>query len=137
MTVDAGAQGPAGRPLAELTAEIAAAVRTLARDEVELAVIAGRQRAKQAGSGAALLAAAGLFAWFGAGCAVAAGLLALCLVVTPWFAGLIVAAAVLLVAGLTIAPGWRGITERNGPTPGLLGRNLRADVAAVRDAARQ
>jgi membrane protein len=95
----------------ELAVRLGQAVVRLARAEAYLAALEGKQRARQVAAGAGMFGAAGLAAFFGFACLVEAFILGLSNVIQPWFAALIAAAALFLLALFIVLPGWRGVTQ--------------------------
>lgn len=118
----------------ELTARLGEQLSRLIRDELALAQTEATQRAKRVGIGLGMFGAGGMFAFFGACCTVAATVIGLSNVLRPWFAALVVAAALFFVALLTVLPGWKGVTERRPPIPRRTAESLKADVDAVKHA---
>src|ERR1700749_3053788 len=88
------------RPTGDLVKDLSQQVSTLVRQELELAKVELTAKGRQAGIGAGLLGGAGLFALYGVGALVAAAILALATTVDGWLAALIVAAALLVLAGV-------------------------------------
>jgi uncharacterized membrane protein YqjE len=135
-TTDAAAPAAsaADKSVGQLTAQLGEQVSRLVRDELALAQTEAKQRAKRVGLGLGTFGFAGLLAFFGACCLVAAAVLGLSNVLRPWFAALIVAGALLFLALLVVLPGWKGITERRPAVPQDSVESVRADLAAVRQA---
>jgi hypothetical protein len=92
-------------------------VRTLARLEAELAALELRRKIGELGAGAVLIAAAGVLALFGLGFMLATAAAALALVVPTWLALLIVAGALLLIAGIALAVGLSRLKRGVPPVP--------------------
>lgn len=118
----------------QLAAQLGEQMSRLVRDELALAQAEAKQRAKKVGLGAGMFGAAGGAAVLAVCCFVAAAVLGLCNVVQPWFAAIIVGVALILLAGLTVLPGWKGITSGRPDVPGDSIRSVKDDVAAVRSA---
>jgi hypothetical protein len=123
--------------LGALTAQLSELVSRLVRDEMALAQVEAKQRAKRIGFGVGAFGAAGILAFFGACCGVAAAVIGLSNVLRPWFAAIVVGAVLFLVAGLVVLPGWKGITQRRPDVPHESVESLKADVAAVKQAVRR
>lgn len=121
----------------ELAARMSEQVSRLVRDEIALAQAEAKQKAKRFGVGAGMLGASGMLALFGAGCAVAAAVLAFAMIVSGWLAALIVAGALFAMAGLLALIGARGIRRATPPVPTEAVRSTKQDVAAVREAVKQ
>ncbi len=118
----------------ELAAQLGEQVSRLVRDELALAQAEVKQRAKQVGLGVGMFGAGGLFAFFGACCGVVAAVLGFANVVQAWLAAIIVGALLFVVAGLTVLPGWKGIKAKHPDVPADTVQNVKADVAAVKQA---
>jgi membrane protein len=103
---DPGARG-AETPLADLVKQLSEQASRLARLEVDLAKAEVREKGRQAGRGAGLLAGAGIVELLAAGVLVACVVLALATAMAAWLAALIVGAA------LVIAGGVLGLAGRN------------------------
>lgn len=133
--VDGGHRAqPAEPTVGELAARLGEQVSRLVREELALAQLEAKQKAKRIGLGAGMFGAAGLLSFFGAACGVAAAILGFANVLQAWLAAIIVGALCFVVAGLVALPGWKGIKEAH-PVPEDSVESLKADVAAVRSAA--
>lgn len=120
----------------ELVERLTADVRTLVRDELDLARREMTAKAKRAGAGAGLFGGAAVFATAGVATLVVTVGAALALVLPAWAAALVTAGAFLLVAGVVAVIG-RGQLKRAGsPQPREAMASGRRDVEAVRDAVR-
>lgn len=118
----------------ELASRLGEQVSKLVREELALAQVEAKQKAKRIALGAGMFGAAGLLSFFGVACGVTAAILGFANVLQPWLAAIIVGAVCFIVAGLVALPGWKGIKEAH-PVPEDSVESLKADVAAVRDAA--
>lgn len=118
----------------ELAAQLGEQISRLIRDELALAQVEAKQRAKRIGAGVGMFGAGGLFAFFGAACLVAALVIGLNNVMRPWLAALVAGAALFVIAGLTVLPGWKGVKERRPDIPNDSIASVKADVAAVKEA---
>ena len=118
----------------ELAAQLGEQISRLIRDELALAQVEAKQRAKRIGIGVGMFGAGGMLAFFGACCAVAALVIGLSNVMRPWLAALVAGAALFVVAGLTVLPGWKGVMERRPDVPKDSIASVKADVAAVKEA---
>jgi hypothetical protein len=103
--------------LGGVVAAVAHRARSLARLEAELAVAELRAKAKPLGAGAALFAATAVAALFGLGFALAAGAAALALALPLWAALLIVAGALLALAGVLGAVALATVRRASPPVP--------------------
>jgi hypothetical protein len=131
--------GPDGQQasMGALAAQLSEQVSRLVRDEMALAQLEAKQRAKRVGFGLGMFGVGGLLAFFGACCGVAAAVLGLSNVVRPWFAAIIVAVGLFLLAGLVVLPGWKGVTAKHPDIPHDTVESVKADVAAVKEAIRR
>lgn len=121
-------------PVGELTARLVDQVRQLVRAELELARTEAISRAKRMTLGVGMFGSAGLLAFFGAACMIAAAVIGVANVTRPWFAAIIVGVACFVVAGLVALPGKKGFTSRHPAVPQDTVESLKADVHAMRDA---
>jgi uncharacterized membrane protein YqjE len=120
---------------AQLVNQLSEQVSRLARDEIRLAVIELKDKGKHAGVGAGMFGAAGVFAWWGGLSVVAGIILALSLVLPPWGAALIVAAALLLIAGVAALMGRSQIRRATPPVPRQAMDNVQEDIATIKERA--
>jgi Flp pilus assembly protein TadB len=98
------------------TREIAERVRSIAKLEVELALLEVKQKLAKLGIGAGLGAGAALLLLYAIGVFIAAGAVALALVVPLWAALLIVGGVLLLLIGLLV---WLAIRSFKAGAPPL------------------
>jgi hypothetical protein len=121
----------------ELVERLTADVRTLVRDELELAKREMTAKAKRAGAGAGLFGGAGVLALYGVAALVftVGALLALALPV--WAAALITTVAVLSVAAVAALIGRAQVKRAVPPEPLEAMAGGRRDVEAVKDAIRK
>jgi VIT1/CCC1 family predicted Fe2+/Mn2+ transporter len=117
---------------ADLLKQVSEQTQRLIRQELALARLELTDKAKHAGVGAGLLAGAGLVAFFGACVLVATLVLLLATALDAWLAALVVAVALLALAGL-LAVGGKGRLERAAPAaPEQTIESVKADVEEVR-----
>jgi hypothetical protein len=121
----------------ELAGRLAEQVTRLVRAEVALAQVEAKRRAKRIALAGGMFGTGGLLLFFGGCCGVAAAILGLANVVQPWLSAIIVGAALIFLAVLVVLPGWKGLNERRGPIPAETLENLKADVAAAKEALRR
>ena len=121
----------------ELTARLSEQVSHLVRDEMALAQVEAKDKAKRLGLGFGMFGASGFVALLGVLCAVAAGVLGLATVVDAWLAALLVAAALFGAAGVLAIMGRSGVRSGSPPVPTQAVASTKADVAAVREAVKQ
>jgi len=122
---------------AELVRLAAEQISRLVRDELQLARAEMSGKARRFGTGAGLFGAAGFVALYGLGALVAAGILALALVLPPWLAALIGGLVLFVISGLMALLG-RGQFRRATPaTPVQALDSVKADVQTVTEAVRK
>jgi len=118
----------------ELVERLTADVRTLVRDELELAKREMSAKAKRFGTGAGLFGGAGVLALYGVAALFVTIGAALALVLPAWTAALLTAAAVLLVGGIAALVGRAEMKRAIPPEPLEAMESGRRDVEAVQDA---
>ena len=121
----------------QLTARLSEQVSRLVHDEFALAQLEAKSKAKKLGVGAGMFGASGVFALFGGMAAVAAAILALAMVVSPWLAALVVAGGLFLFAGLVALMGALGLKRAAPPVPTEAMQSAKEDVATVRRAVKR
>ena len=128
--------GPHGADasLGELVAQLGEQMSRLARDELALAELEAKQRAKRAGLAGGAIGFGGGLAFFSACALVTAAILALSMVMRPWAAALAVGVAGIVLSGLFGTPGlW--LLRRSSRNVGRESLDrVRADLAALREA---
>lgn len=123
------------RSMAELLRQLSDQTATLVRQELELAKVELTEKGKQAGIGAGMFGAAGVFGFYALGALTAAAILALGLAVSGWLAALIVAAALGIVAGGLALTG-KGRVARGVPlAPEQTVETVKEDVQYTRERA--
>ena len=90
------------------------------------------QKAKRLGVGIGLFGGAGVVALLGGGARVTAAILALALVLPGWAAGLIVAAVLVLVAGVLALLGKKDVQQAAPPLPTDTLASVQADIDTVK-----
>src|SRR2546423_15723388 len=116
---------------AELVRLAAEQISRLVRDELQLAQTEMSVEARRLGTGAGLFGAAGIVALYGLGALVAAGILALALVLKPWLPALVGGLALFVVSRLMALLG-RGQFRRATPAPPAQALDsVKADVHAL------
>jgi uncharacterized membrane protein YqjE len=123
--------------IGQLASRLSEQVSRLVHDELALAQVEAKQKAKNLGVGLGMFGVSGVLAFFGAGCALAAAILGLAHVVSAWLAALLVAAALFVVAGIVALTGKKGVQHGSPPIPTQAVESTKADVAAVRQAVRR
>ena len=123
----------ADAPLGQLISDLSSQMSRLVRDEMRLAQKEFQESAKHAGIGAGLLSVAGLLAVFGFAAIVTAAIAALSLALPVWAAALIVAAVLLLAAGVAGLIS-KGQVQQASPAPEQTVANLKKDIDEVKEA---
>jgi uncharacterized membrane protein YqjE len=121
----------------ELVKLVTEQVSVLVRDELKLAQLEMRGKAKQAGQGAGLLGGGGLIALYGVACLIACAIIAISHTVQAWLAALIVGAALLIVAAIAAVVGRGRLRKATPPMPTEAVESVKTDVEAVREGARR
>jgi hypothetical protein len=120
----------------ELVERLTADVRTLVRDELELAKRELTVKAKRAGAGAGLFGGAGVLGLYGLAALIFTVGALLALALPAWAAALITTVAALLVAGVAALIGRAQVKRAVPPEPLEAMASGRRDVEAVKDAIR-
>ncbi len=118
--------------LVKLLTDIPSLVTDLVQRELELLKTELIAKLKALGIGAGLLLGAVVVLLFMVGVLLTAAILALGLVLPGWLAALIVAAFLLIVAGVLALIGWRVLQRGIPPLPTESIQSLKADVRAIR-----
>jgi Flp pilus assembly protein TadB len=119
--------------LGELVSELSSQTARLVRDEMRLAQKEFQESAKHAGIGAGLLSVAGLLAVSGFAAIITCAIAALSLVLPVWASALIVAAVLLLAAGIAGLIS-KGQVQQASPTPEQTVANVKKDINEVKEA---
>lgn len=127
MTSRSPTDASTGMLIAQATQDIS----TLIRDEMQLAKQDLAQSGKRLGVGVGLFGFAGTLALYGIGALVATAILAIAQAVDPWLAGLIVAVALFVAAGLAALIGKNRVGQVAEP-PHERVESVKADVATAR-----
>lgn len=122
---------------AQLLQRLTEQTTTLVRQEIHLAQLELTTKAKRAGIGIGAVGAAGMLAHYSVGVLLAAAVLGLSTVVSGWLAALIVAGALVLVAGGLAFAGKSQVNKAVPPTPEAAIASTREDFAAIKKAARR
>lgn len=118
--------------LGALVHDLTHQVPELIRSEIRLAQAETAQKAKRAGLGIGMFSVAGLLAFFGIGCAVATAILGLAHAVPDWLAALVVAVALLAVAGIVALVGKKEIEQATPPAPQQAIEGVKDDIAVLK-----
>lgn len=125
------------RSTAQLVGDLSAQVSSLVRAEMRLAAAELEDKGVRAGIGAGLTAAAAVVALLGVGTLVATAVLALATVLSPWFAALLVAIGLLVVAGLLAAVGTARLRSAAPPIPEEAIDSTKQDIETVKASVRR
>jgi hypothetical protein len=140
MTDMTGAAQPAkvGEPsTGELVQQLSEQVSRLVRDELRLAQVEMTSKGKPAGLGIGVLGGGGILALYGAGCLLAAAIVALATAVPAWLAAVIVGAAMLAASAVAALLGRRQLTKATPLVPEQAAGNVKADVEEIKERARR
>lgn len=119
--------------IGELVSAAVEQMSRLVRDELRLARAEVEQKGRKAGIGAGLFGGAGVLAFYGVGCLVAAVVLGLANAVAGWLAAVIVGVVLLLAAGAAALVGKKEVAEAVPPVPGEAIDGVRTDVRTVKE----
>jgi hypothetical protein len=114
------------RPVGVVFSSIVDGVRTLFRQQLELAKIEAGEAVAVRAKGAGMMGAAGVVALYAIGFVAAAGAVALAIVMPMWAALLIVGLVFAIAAGVLVLVGRREI--RTAPKPELTQETLKEDA---------
>ncbi|MDO8105877.1 phage holin family protein [Isoptericola sp. b441] len=117
--------------IGELVSLLSEKTSQLVRDEIRLAKAELADKAKHAGAGVGMFVVAGVFAFFALGTLIASAVLGLANAVPAWLAALIVAVALLLLAGALGIAGKSMLDRASGSVKAV--ESVKADVAAVKE----
>jgi uncharacterized membrane protein YqjE len=130
--MDSPSTPPHESSAAELLKQVSEQTQRLVRQELALARLEITDKARHAGLGAGMLAGAGLVVFFAAGTLVAMLVLVLATALDAWLAALVVAVALLALAGLLGALGKGQLERATPPAPEQAIESVKADVEEVR-----
>lgn len=120
------------KSLGELIGDLTRDLSKLVRQEVQLARVEITGKITGMVKGAALLVVAGVFAFAAFLALVAAGILALSLVLAPWLAALVVAVGLLVVAGILGLVGVKNAKKIADPVPHETVETLKEDAQWIK-----
>ena len=130
--MDTPSPPPQESSAADLLKQVSEQTQRLIRQELALARLELTDKAKHAGIGVGMLVGAGLVAFFAAGILVATLVLVLATAVDAWLAALIVAVALLALAGLLAVLGKGQLERATPPAPEQTIESVKTDVEEVR-----
>ncbi len=116
---------------ADLVKQVTEQTQRLIRQEFALARLELSDTVKHAGIGAGMFAGAGFVAFFGVGTLIAMLVLLLATALEPWLAALIVAVALLAIAGVMGVLGKGQLKRATPAAPTQTIESVKADVEAV------
>ena len=128
---------PADVSVGDLIRNMSADLSTLVRDEIRLAQAEVSEKAKKAGIGIGAFGGAGVVALYGLGVLIAAAVLGLSAVVSPWLAALIVGVVLFLVAGVAALVGKKQLSQAAPPVPTQAIASVKTDVAEIKESIRK
>lgn len=131
-TPHASPGGRRKRSLVELLADVPTLIQELFHREVELLKAELLAKLKALGTGAGLLVGALIVVMFMIGVLLTAAVLALSLVLPGWLSALIVAAFLVIVAGILALIGYRVLKRGIPPVPTESIDSLQKDYRAIR-----
>jgi len=140
MTVIGNQATSGGEPEAstgQMVKELSEQVSQLVRDEVKLATVEMTGKAKTAARGGGLFGGAGVMAFYGVGCVLAAAIIALAGVLRPWLAALIIGVALFAAAGIAALAGKSQFKKATPPMPSQAADSVKADVEKIKESARR
>jgi hypothetical protein len=119
--------------MGELMSQLSAQTSRRVRDEMRLAQKEFQESVKHAGIGAGLLSVGGLLAFFGVATLITAAIAGLAVVLdNVWAAALIVAAVLLIAAGVAALFSKKQVDEVGPPRQTI--ENVQKDIEEVKDA---
>lgn len=124
---------PADRSTGELIRDMSADLSKLVRDEIRLAQAEVGAKAKKAGIGIGAFGGAGVLALYGFGVLIAAAVLGLTHVVSPWLAALIVGVILFVVAGVAALVGRSKLKQAGPAMPERTVDSVKADIAEIKE----
>jgi uncharacterized membrane protein YqjE len=131
--VKAAAPPPAGELVKNLTAQLS----TLVRSEVKLAAAEVKGKVKPLGIGIGLFAGAAFVAVAALQVLLVVAILAIALALPAWLSALIVAVALLVLAGILALVGKKLLSRGLPPVPNQTIDSVKRDVATIKGAARR
>lgn len=118
----------------QLASQLSEQVSRLVHDELALAQVETKSKAKKLGLGVGMFGASAVLAYFAVGVLIAAAVLGIATAVHAWLAAVIVGVALLLLAGVIALVGKQSVAKGSPPIPKDAIGSVQADVGAVREA---
>jgi len=128
---------PSDKSIGELFRSMSEDLSALVRDEIRLVQAEVGQKAKKAGIGIGAFGGAGVVALYGLGVLIAAAVLGLSNVVSPWLAALIVGVVLFIVAGVAALVGKKQLSQAAPPVPTETIASVKTDVAEIKESIRK
>ena len=122
-------------PVGELVQQASQQLTELARGELRLAQAEMKEKGKLYGKGGGLFGGAGVVGFLMAQALVATVIAALAVALPVWAAGLVVTAALGVIAALMAMSGKKQVDQAGPPTPKQTVENVKADVAEIKESA--
>jgi uncharacterized membrane protein YqjE len=119
-------------PLGALVHDLTQQVPQLIRSEIRLAQVELTEKGKRAGLGVGMFSAAGLLGFLGLCCLVTTAILALAHALPDWLAALVVAAVLLVGAGIAALVGKKEVQQATPPAPEQAIEGVKEDIAVVK-----
>lgn len=120
-----------------LVSQMTEQMSRLIRDEMRLAQIETKSKAKDLGLGVGLFGGAGTMAFYGFGAFVAAAIAAFALVLPVWAAALIVGGILFLIAAVLAMTGKKEVKQATPPLPQEAISSVKTDVQTVKEHAKR
>ncbi len=122
-----------GRPsLGDLVSDLSEKLSTLMRNEIRLAQLEMKEKAKSSGIGLGMFAGAAVVLFWAVGILFAAIILLISEALAPWIAAIIVFGVLLAIAAVLALVGKRMLDKGTPPVPERAQANIRLDIEAVR-----
>ncbi|HJD82831.1 phage holin family protein [Kitasatospora aureofaciens] len=121
--------------MGELVQQASQQLTELARGELRLAQAEMKEKGKLYGKGGGLFGGAGVVGFLMAQALVATVIAALAVALPVWAAGLVVTAALGVIAALMAMSGKKQVDQAGPPTPKQTVENVKADVAEIKESA--
>ncbi len=122
-------------PVGELVQQASQQLTELVRGELRLAQAEMKEKGKLCGKGGGLFGGAGVVGFLMAQALVATMIAALAVALPVWAAGLVVTAALAVIAALMAVSGKKQVDQAGPPTPKQTVENVKADVAEIKESA--
>ncbi|MET9177528.1 phage holin family protein [Kitasatospora aureofaciens] len=121
--------------MGELVQQASQQLTELVRGELRLAQAEMKEKGKLYGKGGGLFGGAGVVGFLMAQALVATVIAALAVALPVWAAGLVVTAALGVIAALMAMSGKKQVDQAGPPTPQQTVENVKADVAEIKESA--